>query len=42
MGLVDALQVHEEEAGSHAIDVVSFVDQLSDVFLGDLPVACIA
>lgn len=42
MGLVDALEVHDEEPCSHAVDVVDVVDQLHYVLLGDLPVAGIA
>lgn len=42
MALVDALEIHDEDARCDSVDVVGVVDELRDVFLGDLPVPRIA
>ena len=42
MTLIDALKIHEKNASGDSVDVVRVVDELSDVFLRDLPIPCIA
>jgi hypothetical protein len=42
VALVDALEIQDEEASCDSVDVVGVVDELRDVFLGDLPIPRIA
>jgi hypothetical protein len=42
VALVDALEAQDEDARCDSVDVVGVVDELRDVFLGDLPVPRVA